>query len=54
MLTARCACALARAAFMGVARVSRVGSRQREAREMLALLQALQIDVVAGLFESVV
>ena len=54
MLTARCAYALTRATFVGVERVSRMGSRQREARETLAQLQSLQIDVVAGLFEALV
>ena len=32
--------------------VSRVGVRQREARETLALLKALPIDVAVDLFEA--
>jgi hypothetical protein len=34
--------------------VSRVGVRQREARETLALLKALPVDVVADILEAAV
>ena len=53
-LTARCAGALTRAAFVGVARARRVGLRQREARETLMLLKALPVDVVADILEAAV
>ena len=43
-----------RAAFVGVARARRVGLRQREARETLALLKVLPVDVVADILEAAV
>jgi hypothetical protein len=47
-----CRCACACCVRGRCARVSRVGLRQSEAREMLALLKVLPGDVVADHFEA--
>ena len=49
-----CPCACACRVRGCRARVCRAGLRQREARETLALLKALPVDVVADILEAAV